>query len=145
MKAKIIRLIDELRKDSRRSLTQLSIKTEIPLSTVFKALIRLEKEKIIKKYVSFIDFEKIGFALKTGIFIRTSNRDEVKEFLSTNPMVNTLLKISGEYQCYAEMLFRNMEECQDFIDQLEWKKSVKKVKPVFLTDVKLEEFRIKRN
>ena len=145
MKARIINLIDELRKDSRRSLTQLSIETEIPLSTVFKALQKLERDKIVKRYVSFLDFEKIGFALKTGIFIRTNNRDEVNEFLSNNPNVNTLLKISGEYQCFAEMLFRNMQECQNFIDKLEWKKSMKKVKPVFLTDVKLEEFKLRRN
>ena len=126
MKQNKIRLLNELRRDSRRSLTEISIRTGIPLSSVFKILARLEKE-LICRYAAFVDFTKLGYPLKTGVFLKAAIKNELEDFLSRNPSLNTFLRVSGEYDYFAELLFRDMKDCQDFIDSLKDNELIKKL------------------
>lgn len=142
MKGKDPRLVNELRKNSRSSLTDIGRKTDIPLSTVFKAVDRLYKEGVIRKNICLLDFVSLGFPIKAGLFIRTEKKDEVKEFLFYQPSLNTLLKLSGDFDFYAEFLFKDMGSYQDCMDELEELKLVKSISIHFITDVKQEEFRI---
>jgi Lrp/AsnC family leucine-responsive transcriptional regulator len=142
MKEREIKLVNELRKDSRRSLTDLSKATDTPLSTVFKKFERLYQQGIIKKHACLIDFGMLGYPVKAGILISTHNKDEMKEFLSGHPNVNTLLRLSGDYDFYAELVFENMLRLQDFTEELEGQAIVKKTAVHFVEDVKQEEFKL---
>lgn len=137
-----IRLLEELRKNSRRSLTDIGMNTEIPLSSVFKMVRKLECDEIIEKHITLVDFGKIGYPLKVAIFIKTKHKEGMQDYLKDHPNLNTLLRISGDYNCYAEMLFKDMAEYQDFIDGLDDNEIVQKISTHFLTDVKQEVFKI---
>jgi Lrp/AsnC family leucine-responsive transcriptional regulator len=114
-----IKLINELRKDSRSSLTALSMKLGIPITTTYKVLKRIEKNRLVTKHVTLMDFAKLGYALKLGIFLKASDKDKLKAFLKNHENLNTLQRISGDCDFFAEMIFADMAECYNFIDETE--------------------------
>jgi DNA-binding Lrp family transcriptional regulator len=140
MKRKQVILIDELRKDSRQSLTSLSNRTGVPLSTVFKLVDRLHKNNVIGRDVSLLDFSQLGFPVRIAVFIKADEKNEVRKFLEEHPSANTLLRLSGDFDFYAEMVFENMLGYEDFAGELE-RFEAKSMSMHFLEDVKQEEFR----
>ena len=142
MKPREIRLVNELRKNSRRSLTEISHNADMPLSTVFKAVNRVYKGQVITKNICLIDFAQLGFPYKLGIFLTTGKKEELKKFLTEHPHINTLLRLSGDYDFYAELIFKDMAGLQDFADELKELEIARKMGMHFVTDVKQEEFQI---
>ena len=143
MKGKEVRLINGLRRNSRSSLTEISCYAGMPLPTAFKALKRLES-KAIAKHICLLDFAKLGFPLKLSVFINTDRKKEAIAFLTAQPNLNTLLSLSGDFDFYAELYFKNMASCQDFIEEMKSSECIKNFSHHFVSDVKLEEFVIKQ-
>ena len=141
MKQKEIQVVNELRTDSRQPLTELAIRTGMPLSTAFDVLKKIEKEKIVR-HVCLLDFARLGFSLTLGVFLKVKQRKEAQDFLLSHPSLNSLLRLSGDYDLYAELLFRNMAACQDFCDQLGEIESVRDNSIYFIVDIKQQEFKI---
>lgn len=142
MKEREIRLVNELRKNSRRSLTNIGMNIDMPLNTVFRAVNRLYKGQVITKNTCLIDFAQLGFPYKLGIFLTTGKKEELKKFLTEHSHINTLLRLSGDYDFYAELIFKDMAGLQDFADELKELEIAKKVSMHFMTDFKQEEFKI---
>ena len=138
MRTKEAALANELRKDCRRSLTELGRITGVPLSTVFKSLLRLEKG-FISKHTCFPDFAQLGFPLKIGIFFDTHDKAKLAELLQSHPSINTLLRLSGSFNFYAEFLFRDMDEFGEAMDEIKDSGLVRDFSEHFLTDVKQED------
>ena len=92
MTNKEIVIINELRKNSRRSLTDISKDTDTPLSSVFKTVTRLEKT-VVRKHTCIVDFAQLGYPLKVGMFITTGKKKELKK-LRTSPASNRAVKKS---------------------------------------------------
>jgi DNA-binding Lrp family transcriptional regulator len=143
MKPREVKVVDELRKDSRRSLTEISNNADMPLSTVFKAVNRLYKREVITKNACLVDFAQLGFPYKVGIFLTTDKKEDLKEFLAEHLNLNSLLRLSGDYEFYAELIFKDMAAFQDFADELKEAQLIKKISMHFVTDVKQEEFTIR--
>lgn len=141
MKRTDIKVLNELRKNSRTSLTDIGYKLNMPLSTVFKKVTRLEKE-IIRRYVSLLDFKETGYLFKVGAFLNAKNKEQLEKFLLEHCSINTLARLSGDYRYYAEFIFKNMREYQEFEEALEERKMVKGYRIHFMTDIKQEEFQI---
>jgi DNA-binding Lrp family transcriptional regulator len=141
MKPGDYKLLDELRRYSRASLTEMSSNTGIPLSTVFKKVVRLENGLILR-HVALIDFNKIGYSFKIGLFVSVKRRKDFEEYVKDFHNLNTLLKLSGDYDYYAEVFFRNMSEYQDFEDAMKSSNLVKKHKIHFMSDLRREGFEI---
>jgi DNA-binding Lrp family transcriptional regulator/DNA-directed RNA polymerase subunit M/transcription elongation factor TFIIS len=139
MRPRELRLLAKLRENSRRSLTQLAIRVKMPLSSAFKIVLKLERE-VITKYTALLDFARIGFPIKLGVFVSTHDRKKVSEYLSGCPYLNTLLRLSGDYDFYAELVFSEMCLCQDFLDDFMNNKDVRETMVHFLTDIRQEEF-----
>lgn len=142
MKEKEIRLVNELRKNCRRSLTDISNNAGMPLSTVFKAVNRLYKTQVITKNACLVDFAQLGFPYKVGIFLTTNKKEELKKFLEEHPNLNTLLRLSGDYDFYTELILKTMASLQEFTDELKKLEIIKKITTHFITDDKREEFKI---
>jgi DNA-binding Lrp family transcriptional regulator len=136
-----IRIIDELRKNSRRPLTDLAKVTDTPLSTVFKTLATVEK-RAIKKHACIVDFKQLGYPFKVGMFLATGNKTELTKLLENHPNLNTLLRLSGDYDFYAELIFKDMAQYQNFMDEGNDSELLNKMSIHFVTDVKQEEFQI---
>ena len=139
MNEKVISLVNELREDSRRSLTEISCKAGIPLSTAFKMLRRTEGEMIIKN-TCLIDFARLGYPLKIGLFLGTGNKRELISLLTNHLNLNSFFRLSGDYDYYAELFFKDLAGFQDFIEEIS--DIVKKVSVHFVADIEQEVFKI---
>ncbi len=139
MKEKELCLIKHLREDGRKSLTDISKETEIPVSTLFTVLRKLEEE-IIAKHTSLLDFSKIGYSIKTHFVLSSDNKKELKKYLMSNKHVNTLQSLMNDSDFYVECIFKDMAEMSDFKEDLN-KKNAKINQENFVVDeIKREEF-----
>ncbi len=118
-------IISELRKNDRESLTRLSRKTRIPVSTIYDRL-KFQEKSIIKKHCALIDFSKIGFPTKTTILLKVpiSKRKELLEHVSKNLNVNNVFKVNNDYDVLIEAIFRDMREAERFVERLEERFSI---------------------
>ncbi|MBU0629170.1 MAG: Lrp/AsnC family transcriptional regulator [Nanoarchaeota archaeon] len=114
---KELMILSELRKDSRQSLTDISRKTNIPVSTIFDNLIKLNKG-IVKKKVSLLNFDVMGYPIFVNLIVRSSGKKNVERLLLSKPNVNSLSRTKGENCFFIQCFFRNMSEFESFKDEL---------------------------
>ncbi|MBI4440021.1 Lrp/AsnC family transcriptional regulator [Candidatus Woesearchaeota archaeon] len=139
---KDILILSELRKNARESLTSLSRKTNIPVSTIYDKL-RTHENGIIKKHVALINFGELGFSTRANILLKVpkEKRQTLCDFLVRHTNVNSAFKINNGYDFHVECMFRDLKEMEDFNEILEDKFCIRDMKVFFLIeDIKRETF-----
>jgi len=128
-------IITHLRKNCRETLTNISKKSHIPISTIFEKLKRNDDD-IIKKHTCLVDFAKLGFNTRAKIAIQASldHRQELLNFLIKHQNMNSVYKINNGYDYLVEGIFRNMRELEDFLETLRLKFKIKKQETYFIID-----------
>lgn len=116
---KEISIIQQLRKNARTNLVAISDATNIPKSTVFDKIGRLEGNTILK-HTSIVDFKKLGFNSRYVFLVRVNpeSRDSLREFLSSHPSINNLHITNSEYDYLFEGVFKDNREMNDFKTEL---------------------------
>ncbi len=144
LKEKDIRLIEHLRKNSRKSLAKISKETNIPISTLFDTLKKLESS-VIKKHVSLLDFEKLGYSMKVNFSLKSQQKQELKKHLMQHPNINSIFSLINGYDFYVECIFRDLKQVIEFKEQLE-KFNIEKLEETFIIEeVKKEGFNLVPN
>ncbi len=138
MKPRDLKILRELRKNSRQSITNIGSLAGVPLSSTFKRIDHLEKG-IIKKYVSIVDFGLLGFSIRISLVLKSKNRGELKNFLIEHPNVNSLHRISQDFDFFVETVFPNMLAFENFIEELNNLVSDKRVFHI-IKDLRTEDF-----
>lgn len=120
MKEKDMTILANLRGNSRESLTRLSRKTRIPVSTLFERM-KSYNNDIVKKYTSIVNFEKLGYKTRAQILIKPwpETKEKVEEFLQKNKHVNSLFRVSTNFEYLAEVICTNMQEFHSLLAKLE--------------------------
>ncbi|MEM2121844.1 MAG: Lrp/AsnC family transcriptional regulator [Candidatus Woesearchaeota archaeon] len=135
-------IITELRKNARETLTKLSKKTGIPISTIFDRL-KLQEGNLIRKHCALIDFQKIGYSIRANILLKVNpeHRNKLLEHLQKNLHVNTLLRINNNFDFLVEVIFKTLNEAENFINKLEEEYRIEEKKVFYVIDeIKREEF-----
>ncbi|MEK6947929.1 MAG: Lrp/AsnC family transcriptional regulator [Nanoarchaeota archaeon] len=132
---KELMILSKFRENSRESLTRMSRKISVPVSTIYEKLKGYEKS-VIKRHTSLLDFSKLGFNTRATIILKVSkeNKDPLKEFLLNNRYVNTFYKINNGYDFMIEAVFRELNEVESFVDELEDKYNVQDKKVYYIID-----------
>ncbi len=119
IKSSDLKLISYLRRNSRQTLTEISKKTRIPISTLYDKL-KLHEQSVILKHTTLLDFAKLGFNCRANILFRVNKdeRDKLGSYLKAHPAVNNLYKINNGYDFLAEGVFNHVKELEDFLDEL---------------------------
>ena len=138
MKQKDLKILQELRRNSRQSITNIGNLAGVPLSSTFKKVNRIEKS-FIRKYVSIVDFDRLGFSVRISLVLKSKNRDELKNFLVGHPNVNSLYRISQDFDFFVETVFPNMLAFENFIEELNNFVSEKKAFHI-INDLRTEDF-----
>lgn len=140
-------IITELRNNARESLTRMSRRTSIPISTIFDKM-RFYQGKIIIKYTTLIDFSKLGYNARANILIKVDrdSREEAKKFLYNHQNMNTVYKISNTFDFLVEGIFKNVKDVEDFLDYFESKFKLEKIEVHYIVeDIKKESFMNDKN
>ncbi len=131
-------ILSELRKNSRKSVKEISNKTKIANSTVIDKLNNLKKKKIIKKHTSLVDFSLLGYPIKVNFLIKCKENLEKK--ILDNKHINSIYKIRGEFDFLIQGIFKDMNELANFSDELDKLNIEKKEEHHIVEDLKVEEF-----
>ena len=135
-------MVSHLRSNSRETLTRLSRKTNVPISTLHDKM-KSNCGEVIQKNVALIDFSKVGFHCRAYITMRVNKkqRNDIKDFLEKNEEVNTLLRINNGYDFLVEGVFRNINEMEMFIERLDERFDIKEKKVYHvISNIKQEAF-----
>jgi DNA-binding Lrp family transcriptional regulator len=112
-------VISWLRKNARISLTRLSRKTRVPISTLHDHIKTNEKAGIYR-HVTLVDFRKLGFGIKAYVLVRCkANKQDLGNKLSLSVNVNNLFRINNGYDYLMECIAHDMTELESFLAKLE--------------------------
>lgn len=141
LKNKDLMMLSHFRNNSRISLTKLSKLTKIPVSTLFDKMKQFESISLIKKNTVLLDFKKIGFDIKNIMLLSCkNNKEELQKFLLKHPKVNNVFKINNGFDFVIEAVFKNLNDMNEFLKQLERYEIIDKKEFFILEDLKREAF-----
>lgn len=134
-------LMSYFRKNSRENLTRISRQTQIPVSTIFDKL-RIFEKNLIRRYTALIDFKKVGFDIKIHMLFKLEKekKEEFKNFLLKNFNVNSIFKVNNGFDFLIEGIFKDMDDLNKFIEQLDQFKIINRQELFILEDIKREAF-----
>jgi len=139
---KDLMVISCLRQNARETLTRMSRKIRMPISTIYDRL-RYQERDLIIRHTTLLDFAKMGFNARVSIAIRVNreSRSQICQFLASHPNVNSLFKINNGYDYLIEAVFRHLKELQEFMEQIEAKFPITEKQLFYIVDdVKREDF-----
>ena len=89
MNKKDLKIVSYLRQNARMSLTQMSKKTQIPISTIFDRL-KMNEDGLIVKHTCLLDFAKLGYNFRANLTMKVDREDKeaLREFLMRSQSVN---------------------------------------------------------
>ena len=140
MNKKNLLIINHLRNNARETLTNLSKKTGIPISTIYE---NLKRNEVIVKHTCLLDFTKLGFNTRAKILFKVNkeSRGALQEYLEKHQNMNNVYKINNGYDYLVESLFKNIKDLQDFIEIVEEKYPIEEKEVYYvIEEVKREEF-----
>ncbi len=113
-------LLASLRENARISLTELSKKLKIPISTLYERIKQNEKS-LIKRYTAIVDFSQMGYPVKVELLLKVKNlqKERLKNFLMGCGQVNKLQKLNNNYDFIIEGFFKSIIEVDHFVESLE--------------------------
>jgi len=142
MNHKDLLIISNLRQNARETLTNMSKKTQIPVSTLYDK-IKVHENNLITKHTTLVEFGKLGFNTRAKVIIKVKKQDReaLKNYLMKNPNLNSIYKVNNGYDFLMEVIFKNIKEMEEFLEEIDEKFTIK-AKQVFyiVDDLKREGF-----
>ena len=142
IKQKDLEILSHLRKNSRQTLTQLSKKTHIPISTLFDRLKEHEKSLMLK-HTTLLDFAQIGYTTRAQIYVKVpiNEKRRLRMYLLMNDNVNNLAVTANKYDFYIDAIFKDLKEARSFSENMEKEFQMLKQETNFIVkDIKREGF-----
>ncbi|MBI2102112.1 Lrp/AsnC family transcriptional regulator [Candidatus Woesearchaeota archaeon] len=115
------KILNILVENSRLSLRQIAKKANVSVATVMHHIKKLEKDGIIKKYTSKLDYEKAGYDVEAMIEIRISKGRlfEVERKIASNPNVFAVYDITGAFDSLVLARFPTRRQMDHFLKKLQ--------------------------
>ena len=120
MKKSDVKLISYFRSEGRVTLTDLSRRTGLPVSTIHERLRSYVNNSLLKPS-ALLNFNLLGFETKAFVLIGVDSSEKVKLFdhLSKCDNVNSLFRINSGWTALLECIFKDMYSLEEFIEKLE--------------------------
>jgi len=135
MDQKTLKLIECLRENSRDKLTDISKRTNIPISTLFDMLKELQG-RIITKHTVLLNFSELGYHTRAQVFLKVNSekKDDLKRHLINHAQVNSIYKVNNGWDFIIETVHENIRGLDKFLEQLNQKYDVKEQEIHYLID-----------
>ncbi|MBU1975674.1 MAG: Lrp/AsnC family transcriptional regulator [Nanoarchaeota archaeon] len=126
-------LISNLRKSGRSTLTELSAKTDIPISTIHE---KLKHQKLIRRHTCILDFNMLGYSTVANILLRVKKgeKDNLQNYLLKHFNVNSLYKVNSGYDYMVEGIFKNIKEIEEFLEIIDDKFRIRSKQVYYIID-----------
>ena len=115
------KILNILVDNSRLSLRKIAKKADVSVATVMHHIKKLEKEGIIKKYTTKLDYEKTGYDVEVIIEIRISKGKlfEVEKKIAMHPNVFAVYDITGAFDALVLARFPTRRRMDNFLKKLQ--------------------------
>jgi DNA-binding Lrp family transcriptional regulator len=110
---KDLKIISELKLDSRKSIRDIAKTTKIRPSTVHVRIQHLIKEGIIERFT--LKLNNKAFGENFIVFVLIKSQGEIKDSAFNNPHVREVFGITGEYDLMMKLKFKDIEEFNSFL------------------------------
>ncbi len=119
-------IISLLQKDGRRPYKEISSDLGVSIGTIHNRISKLKKMKIINGFTVNINNEKLGYNLCFIILLRIDGKHsaEVLEELKDRKEILSCFHITGEQSAALICRFENLEDVQNFIQDLNKEKHI---------------------
>jgi DNA-binding Lrp family transcriptional regulator len=119
LSSKDIKLLSQLRQNSREQITKMSKTTGIPVTTIHDNLKKYEGGPV-KKFSCILNFKELGYDIKVTLALKAKegSREELRKFLVCTGRLNNLSVINNGYSYLAEMVFVDMNDYAEFSEKL---------------------------
>lgn len=114
-----LEILKALQEDSRQTYTAIGKRLGISHSTVYDRIRKMEKQKVIRNYTTFVDLEKVGvkhiLAIVT-VYTDPKETERVAEKLAKSPEVlEVYTSLSDELLIMAKIVAATQEDLHAFI------------------------------
>ena len=130
------RIIDLLVLNSRRSLKNLGMATELSSPSVMDRVRRLEEKGIIRSFTIDVDLEALGYSLQAIVRVRPlpGMLHVVERLIQETPEFIECDKVTGDDCFIAKLCFRSMAQLDAILDRItekaETNTSIVKASPI---------------
>src|SRR3989338_209830 len=116
-------ILDELKKNAKRSVFQLAKKINIPPTTIHNRLEKLRKNEVIKRYTIEVDREKIGQRVCALVFVYLNNNELEPSSkkgglairLGKHPNVGTVFETAGSIDIIVKVYGTSIHDVTEFV------------------------------
>lgn len=114
-----LKILHALQEDSRQTYAAIGKQLGIAHSTVYDRIRRMEQHRVIKKYTTVVDTEKVGVKNITAIvtvYTEPKEAEKVAETLARSPeALEVYTSLSEELLVMAKVLAASQENLHEFI------------------------------
>ena len=114
------KLLMLLQSDTKKTTKELSLQLNLSVTAVYERIKKLERERIISKYVALLDRNKIdkSFVVFCHIKLTQHSREYLTKFEQEVIKLNEVLEcfhVSGEYDYILKICIKDMQAYREFI------------------------------
>jgi DNA-binding Lrp family transcriptional regulator len=113
---KDLKIIEELKRNSRNSTKQIATNVKMPRVTVHDRIKKMVEKKIIKKFTVLLDYQKLGLTTTVYVFIASNPYEsnisisEIAKKIKSYPGVYEVHIVSGEYDILIKIRGKSFDE-----------------------------------
>lgn len=130
-------IINLLRENSRYTIREIALKTNIKPSTIHLRIQKLIENKIIKRFSLKLNNKLLGESFTAFAFFSTEKKFDDKHF--EYPQIKNAYNITGEYDYLIQLRFKEFSEFNDFITEFKSLKKISKLITLIVTKTIKEE------
>lgn len=114
-------ILNELKRDCRKPLRDLSVQFGLSHVALRNKIKALENEEIISGYTARLDYEKLGFDVHTMIQLRIAKGKlfELEKKIANEPNVYAVYDTTGDFDCVLLARFKSTRGMDNFIKRLQ--------------------------
>ncbi len=114
-------ILNVLLENSRLSFREIAKKTSMSTATVMHRVHALEKEKIIDRYSSHLDYEKLGYDITIIVEMQVSKGklEQVEKKIALHPNVVAVYDVTGAFDVVIIAKFKNRKLMDAFLKHIQ--------------------------
>ena len=115
------KILNVLLEDSRLSYRQIAKRLKTSVATIMNHIKNMEKENIIKRFTTDIEYYNIGFDIKVIIQLRISKGKlfEVENKIAKEKYVYAVYDVTGDYDAILLARFKNRQTMDKFLKKIQ--------------------------
>lgn len=121
-------ILQTLEKNAKLSCRAIAEKVGLPISTVHRRIMKLEKDGVIKSYKAIIEYEKTKRAISAFIFINIAETVPDKGHIPKSKIISKILRYhevqeladvqGGNFDLVSKARFASLKDLSAFVEKL---------------------------